>query len=64
MNPVGGEKRKQVGTRDKPREPYVPPRVTFTKIEVNEALMGICKGPTGGGPFGAGCPGGCSGQGS
>jgi len=27
------------------REPYVPPRVTFTRIEAQEALMGICKAP-------------------
>lgn len=27
------------------REPYVPPRVSYTRIEAQEALMGICKAP-------------------
>lgn len=47
----------------KTREAYVPPRVTFTEITVNEALMGICKGGLGAGPYGPGC-GGCQGGGS
>jgi hypothetical protein len=59
-----GKTSKAKAERTPVKEPYEPPRVTFTEIEVNEALMGICKGPTGGGPFGGGCPGGCSGQGS
>jgi hypothetical protein len=46
----------------KPREAYVPPRVTFTEISVNEALMSICKGGIQGGPYGP-C-GGCLGGGS
>ncbi|MBW1807864.1 MAG: hypothetical protein JRJ87_06680 [Deltaproteobacteria bacterium] len=46
------------------REQYEPPRVTYTEISVNEALMGICKGGLGAGPYGPGCPGGCSGGGS
>ena len=46
------------------RELYEPPRVTYTEISVNEALMGICKGGLGAGPYGPGCPGGCSGGGS
>ena len=61
MKPAGGENKKPEGTRKKTREPYVPPRVTFTEIEVNEALMGICKGTAGAGPYGSSCPGGCSG---
>jgi hypothetical protein len=65
MSPAGGNRKHKAGkTRKKSREPYVPPRVTFTEIEVNEALMGICKGVGGAGPYGGGCPGGCSGQAS
>lgn len=43
----------QQATRD-PREPYEPPRVTYAEIEVEEALMSICKTTTGPGPVG-GC---------
>ena len=46
------------------REPYEAPTVTYTEISVNEALMGICKGGLGMGPYGPGCPGSCSGGGS
>ncbi len=53
---------------DKPtppgREVYEAPTVTYTEISANEALMGICKGGLGMGPYGPGCPGGCSGGGS
>lgn len=49
--------------RSRAREPYLAPRLTFTEISVNEALMGICKGGIGAGPFGPGC-GNCMGGGS
>jgi hypothetical protein len=57
------EKNRQAQTARKKREAYVPPKVTFTEITVNEALMGICKGGLGAGPYGPGC-GGCRGGGS
>jgi hypothetical protein len=57
------EKDRPARTARKKREAYVPPKVTFTEITVNEALMGICKGGLGAGPYGPGC-GGCRGGGS
>ena len=63
MSPKDKKDRQAQTTEKKPREAYVPPRVTFTEITVNEALMGICKGGLGAGPFGPGC-GGCQGGGS
>lgn len=48
-----------------PREPYEPPSVTYTEIEVEEALMSMCKTTGITGPVGATCafqP--CSGPGS
>ena len=49
------------------REPYESPRITFIELVVEEALMTICKGGLGSGPFGPGCGGGetgCWGGGS
>jgi len=42
--------------------PYVPPAISFTEVEVEEALMGFCKATAGGMP--TGCSGGCSNPGS
>jgi hypothetical protein len=63
MSPKDKRDRKAHTAGKKPREAYVPPRVTFIEITVNEALMGICKGGMGSGPSGPGC-GGCLGGGS
>ena len=63
MNPKKEKSRQSGQASNKKREKYVPPRVTFTEITVNEALMGICKGGLGAGPYGPGC-GGCRGGGS
>jgi len=57
------KKDRKAQTAGKKREAYVPPKVTFTEITANEALMGICKGGLGAGPYGPGC-GGCRGGGS
>lgn len=35
-----------------PKESYVSPSITFTEIEVEQALMGLCKSASGGGPSG------------
>ena len=45
------------------RRTYAPPSITFTEIEVEEALMGLCKTSSGGNMPGM-CLGGCSTQGS
>jgi hypothetical protein len=63
MSPKRKNGRRAPAAGRKKREAYVPPRVTFTEITVNEALMGICKGGLGAGPYGPGC-GGCKGGGS
>jgi len=45
------------------KRPYTPPRITFTEIEVEEALMGFCKASGSGGiPTGCSLP--CSNPGS
>jgi hypothetical protein len=63
MSPKDKKEKKVRAAEKKSREAYLPPRVTFTEITVNEALMGICKGGLGAGPYGPGC-GGCQGGGS
>jgi hypothetical protein len=55
-------KKPQAGAK-KASEEYVPPRITFTEIVVEEALMGICKGGTAPGPIST-CDSSCMGGGS
>ncbi|MBN2525796.1 MAG: hypothetical protein JXR76_05330 [Deltaproteobacteria bacterium] len=43
------------------KEPYEKPHVTFTEIQVEQALMGICRASGIVGPFGMSCAGPCSG---
>jgi len=45
------------------RAPYEPPRITFTELSVEEALMAICKSGSEPGPIGT-CSTGCSTPGS
>lgn len=63
MSQKGKRSGKIPSAAKKKRERYLPPRVAFAEIAANEALMGICKGGLGSGPFGPGC-GGCKGGGS
>ena len=48
------EKQQKVAsaTPPKKRQPYVPPRVSFVEISVEEALLAICKSGNGSGPTG------------
>ncbi|MBN2341729.1 MAG: hypothetical protein JXX29_21345 [Deltaproteobacteria bacterium] len=46
------------------KEPYVTPSIRFAEIEVEQALMGLCKTPGGVGTFGACDSGFCRAPGS